>query len=176
MRKDQSHDPFELSTGRYADFFAPQSREDLEFRLTRKLVLTARRWTQVSEERIRAATGQSRARWQTLLALAFADAAITTTTLSARLGMAWPPLIRTLNALEADGLIRRDEHPQDKRSRTIDVTEEGYRVIEAVKPILAQVRRETLALVDDSQLQLATDLLDAVLAGATRAAGADGRG
>ena len=69
-----------------------------------------------------------------------------------------------------------DEHPQDKRSRTIDVTEEGYRVIEAVKPILAQVRRETLALVDNSQLQLATDLLDAVLAGATRAAGADGRG
>lgn len=163
--KVKSRDPFEQSTGTYREFYAPGSREDLEFRLTRKLVLTARRWTAASEEPIRAATGQTRARWQTLLALAIADSSATTSTLSSRLGVRWPPLIRTLNGLEADGLVRRRENAADKRSRFLEITEEGRRVVEGVRPVLAQVRGDVLEELSDDELVLATRLLDMILNG-----------
>jgi MarR family transcriptional regulator for hemolysin len=164
----QTGDQFEQWSSRYRDFFAPGSREDVEFRVTRKLVLTARRWTAVSGERIKAATGQTRPRWQILLSLAFAGVTVTTSELSHRLGISWPPLIRTLNGLEADGLIRRVGNPADGRSRLIEITEAGYEVALQVQPVLAQVRAEVLSSLGDDDLNLTTALLDSILSGATR--------
>lgn len=160
-------DLFEQSSGRYHEFFTPGSREDAEFRLTRKLVLTARRWTAISEDQIKAATGQSRSRWQILLSLAFADPTVTTSTLSLRLGIKWPPLVRTLNGLEEDGLIRRIGNPDDKRSRLIEITPAGLEVAMRVQPVLAEVRAAVLSGLDKDELILATRLLDAILSGAT---------
>lgn len=160
-------DLFDLSSGRYHEFFAPGSREDVEFRLTRKLVLTARRWTAISEDRIKAATGQSRSRWQILLALSFADPTVTTSELSLRLGIKWPPLVRSLNGLEEDGLIRRIDNPDDKRSRLIEITPAGHAVAMQVQPVLAKVRAEVLSGLDTDKLILATQLLDVILSGAT---------
>jgi MarR family transcriptional regulator for hemolysin len=161
-------DLFDQSSGRYHEFFPPGSREDVEFRLTRKLVLTARRWTAISEDQIKAATGQSRSRWQILLSLAFADPAVTTSALSLRLGIKWPPLVRTLNELEADGLVRRTGNPDDKRSRLIEITPAGYEVAMQVQPVLAKVRADVLAGLDQDELILATRLLDTILSGATQ--------
>ena len=164
----ETDDLFEQSSGRYYELFTPGSREDVEFRLTRKLVLTARRWTAMSGDQIKAATGQSRSRWQILLSLAFADPAVTTTELSLRLGIKWPPLVRTLNELEADGLIRRIGNPDDKRSRLIELTPAGHEVAMQVQPVLAKVRAKVLSDLSEDQLMLATQLLDVILSGATR--------
>lgn len=161
----QSDDPFEVQTGRYSRYFEPDSREDLEFRFTRKLVLTARRWTAVSEDWIKRDSGETRSRWQTLLALAFSGEATTTSALSHRLGMKWPPLIRTLNALEADGLIRRRENPDDGRSRLIEITPQGEEVVAMIKPLLADVRSRVLESLSNEQLRESTRLLDYVLSG-----------
>jgi MarR family transcriptional regulator for hemolysin len=79
--------------------------------------------------------------------------------------MKWPPLIRTLNALEADGLIRRRENPDDGRSRLIEITPQGEEVVVMIKPLLADVRSRVLESLSNEQLRESTRLLDYVLSG-----------
>ncbi|WP_230461373.1 MarR family winged helix-turn-helix transcriptional regulator [Sphingobium sp. CAP-1] len=118
-----------------------------------------------------AATGQSRSRWQTLFVLSVARPPVTTSLLSARLAIQWPPLIRTLNSLEADGLIRRTENPNDKRSRHIEITPAGMAVVEQVQPILSEIRSAVFAKLSEQDMMLATRVLEMIVAGVGEAQG-----
>ena len=129
------------------------------------LSLSARRWGTHVENRMLAATGQSRSRWQTLFVLSVAPPPITTSLLSARLAIQWPPLIRTLNSLEADGLVRRTENPNDRRSRHIEITPAGRAVVEQVQPVLSEIRSAVFAGLSIEDMQLATRVLAMVVAG-----------
>ncbi|TWC98511.1 DNA-binding MarR family transcriptional regulator [Sphingobium sp. AEW010] len=167
MATDDSNpvDPFDSNTPQYRAYFPEGSRDDVEFRLTRMLSLAARRWGTHVESRMLAATGQSRPRWQTLFVLSVAPPPVTTSLLSARLAIQWPPLIRTLNALEADGLIRRTENPTDKRSRHIEITPAGIEVVEQVQPILSEIRSAVFAKLSEQDMELATRVLGMIIAG-----------
>ncbi|MEC3947512.1 MarR family winged helix-turn-helix transcriptional regulator [Sphingobium sp. HWE2-09] len=158
-------DPFDSTTPQYRAYFPEGSRDDVEFRLTRILSLSARRWGTHVESRMMAATGQSRARWQTLFVLRVATHPVTTSLLSARLAIQWPPLIRTLNSLEADGLIRRTENPSDKRSRYIEITPAGIDVVEQVQPILSDIRSSVFAKLSEEEMGMATRVLEMIVAG-----------
>lgn len=162
-------DPFDSTTPQYRAYFPEGSRDDVEFRLTRILSLSARRWGTHVENRMMAATGQSRSRWQTLFVLSVATPPITTSLLSARLAIQWPPLIRTLNSLEADGLIRRVENPTDKRSRYIEITAAGRAVVEQVQPILSDIRTKVFVNLSMQEMELATRVLEMVVAGVNEA-------
>jgi len=162
-------DPFDSTTPQYRAYFPEGSRDDVEFRLTRILSLSARRWGTYVENRMLAATGQSRSRWQTLFVLSVATPPVTTSLLSNRLAIQWPPLIRTLNALEADGLIRRTENPNDKRSRHIEITAAGLAVVEQVQPVLSEIRSSVFAKLSEQEMQLATRVLEMVVAGVSEA-------
>ncbi len=166
-------DPFDSTTPQYRAYFPEGSRDDIEFRLTRILSLSARRWGNHVESRMLALTGQSRSRWQTLFVLSVATPPITTSLLSARLAIQWPPLIRTLNSLEADGLIRRIENPTDKRSRYIEITPAGIEVVEKVQPVLSEIRTSVFAGLSEEDMRLATRVLEAVVVGISNASGAD---
>ncbi|MFP5435478.1 MAG: MarR family winged helix-turn-helix transcriptional regulator [Alphaproteobacteria bacterium] len=120
-----------------------------------------------------AATGQSRSRWQTLFVLSVATPPVTTSLLSARLAIQWPPLIRTLNSLEADGLIRRTENPHDKRSRHIEITPAGMAVVEQVQPVLSDIRSTVFAKLSKEEMELATRVLEKVVVGVSEAQEAD---
>jgi len=151
----------------YDLYYPAGSRKDLEFRLSRKLILAARRWTNLIDETIRLGTGQRRAGWQTLFALAFAARPLTTLELSERVGVQWPALVRTLNGLEAEGLVRRSENPDDGRSRLIDITDAGQKLVADVQEVLDPTRGAVLAGMTDDEVLIATRLLDKVLNGAT---------
>ena len=166
-------DPFDSSTAQYRAYFPEGSRDDVEFRLTRILSLSARRWGTYVENRMLAATGQSRSRWQTLFVLSVATPPVTTSLLSARLAIQWPPLIRTLNSLEADGLIRRTENPHDKRSRHIEITPAGMAVVEQVQPVLSDIRSTVFAKLSKEEMELATRVLEKVVVGVSEAQEAD---
>ncbi len=144
---------------RYGDFFPHGSRDDLEFRFTRELILVTRWWTTFIEEKIRAATGQSRARWQVLYALVFAGEPPTTLALSDMLGLQWPTLVRTLNGLEEDALIERHANPGDGRSRLIAITAAGRAVVDQVQPVLVPTRAAILDGIDDAMLIAMTETL-----------------
>jgi len=146
----------------YGDFYPEGTRRDLEFRLTRSLIFAARRWTTRSEETVKAATGLSRARWQTLFSIAFIDTPVTILQLAERVGVQWPTLVRTLNGLEEGGFIQRIDNPDDRRSRRIQITPEGRAMVARVQPVLDPARSAALAALSDDELGEMTALMDRI--------------
>jgi MarR family transcriptional regulator, transcriptional regulator for hemolysin len=161
-------DPFDRSSPNYRAFYQPGSRTDLEFRLSRKLILTARRWVNLIDTTLGATTGQTRARWQTLFAIAFARPPVTTMSLSSDRNVRWPTLVRTLSALEKEGLISRRDNPGDGRSRIIELTPAGQAMLAKIQPVIDSTRGEVVSAFSDAELVQMTDLLDMVLGGILR--------
>jgi len=145
---------------RFGEFYPGGSRAELEFRFSRLLILAARRWSTFIDEAIREKTGQPRARWQTLAALAFSDGPIATIELAERMAVQWPSLIRTLNELEGEGLIERRINPADKRSRRVTITVKGLAVFREVKAVLDPTRAALLEGFSDEELHMAERLLE----------------
>ena len=153
-------DEFDRWAKRFGDFYAEGSRDELEFRFSRLLILAARRWSTFIDEAIRQKTGQPRARWQTLAALAFSDGPIATIELADRMAVQWPSLIRTLDGREAEGLIERRINPADKRSRLVTIIDKGLAVFRYVKAVLDPTRGALLEGFSDDELSAAERLLD----------------
>jgi MarR family transcriptional regulator for hemolysin len=151
---------FDSWATRFGQFYAEGSRDELEFRFSRLLILAARRWSTFIDEAIRQKTGQPRARWQTLSALAFSDGPIATIELAERMAVQWPSLIRTLDGLEAEGLIERRVNPADKRSRLVTITDKGLAVFREVKAVLDPTRAGLLEGFSDEELAVAERLLN----------------
>jgi MarR family transcriptional regulator for hemolysin len=151
---------FDSWAARFGEFYPGGSRPELEFRFSRLLILAARRWSTFIDEAIRERTGQPRARWQTLAALAFSDGPIATIELAERMAVQWPSLIRTLDGLEAEGLVERRINPADKRSRRVTITDKGLAVFREVKAVLDPTRAALLEGFSDEELRMAERLLD----------------
>lgn len=162
-------DDFDRWAAGYDGYYRLGSRVDREFRLSRKLVLTSRRWTKWVEGLIRAETGQTRGRWETLFAIAFSKVPVTNNDLSERMNLRWPTLVRLLDSLERDGLIVRTENEADKRSRLISLTDAGRDVVREVQPVLDRAREQVLSDLDDDELAICEALLERI---ARRAASA----
>ncbi len=157
---DRSEGEFDSWATRFGEFYREGSRRELEFRFSRTLILAARRWTTVIDETIRQRTGQPRARWQTLAALAFSDGPIATIELAERMAVQWPTLVRTLNELEAERLIERKINPVDRRSRLVTITDAGRAVFVDVKKVLDPTRAAILERFADEELRAAERLLE----------------
>jgi MarR family transcriptional regulator for hemolysin len=155
-----SEGEFDSWATRFGAFYPDGSRAELEFRFSRLLILAARRWSTFIDEAIRQKTGQPRARWQTLAALAFSDGPIATIELAERMAVQWPSLIRTLDGLEAEGLVERRVNPADKRSRLVTITAEGLAVFRQVKAVLDPTRAMLLEGFAEEDLRAAERLLD----------------
>ncbi len=163
MSLPPADDPFDRATPRYRDFYPDGSRTSLEFRMSRKLILAARRWVNLIDGTLKMEFGQNRARWQTLFAIAFAEPPVTTTGLSSRLSVQWPTLVRTLGNLEADGLVRRLKNPGDGRSRLIELTDKGRDMLTLIQPVMDPMRSAAMADLTDAQLVEVAGLIDQVL-------------
>jgi MarR family transcriptional regulator for hemolysin len=151
---------FDSWASRFSEFYEPETRLEKEFRLTRKLVLAARRYTSHADEWVRRATGHSRARWETLSALTFSEGPVATVQLASRISVRWPTLIRTLQDLERAGLVRREKNPKDRRSRLIFITAEGRRVMGRVQDALDPMRSRILAGFTPDELVAMEGMLD----------------
>lgn len=145
---------------RFSEFCEPGSRIEKEFRLTRQLIVAARRWTTYIDEAVKQRTGHSRARWQTLSALRFSECPVTTLDLADRMAVRWPTLVKVLNELERENLIKREVNPNDKRSRLISITPEGERLSAEVQAILDPLRSGALAKFSDEELVETEAVLD----------------
>jgi MarR family transcriptional regulator for hemolysin len=149
----------------HGDYYPPGSRLDLEFRLSRNLVMAGRRWVTLIDGLVKAKHGQSRARWQTMFSIAFAGRPVTTIALAKRLGVQWPTLIRVLDELEREGLVIRRDNPDDRRSRWIELSPAGHEVTRRVQTVLDPARSEMLAGLSDEEMAIGVRLLGRILAG-----------
>ena len=147
---------------RIGEFYEAESRYGLEFHFSRLLILAARRWTVFIDDAIRTKTGLSRAHWQTMFGIAFSEGPIATLDLSERMFVQWPSLINTLKELEAKGLVRRWVNPEDRRSRLIELTEEGQTAIREVQSVLDPTRHELFRILSDDEMRSGLDILSRV--------------
>lgn len=114
-----------------------------EIRVTVNLVLVARRWRSLLDERLRA-IGQSSARMEALAAIVNSPWPSAQVDIAKRLRIEGPTMTRMLDTLEADGLVERLPDPTDRRSKQLRLTPAGERVLEEIFTIADELRDRLL--------------------------------
>ncbi len=144
--------------------FPAGSLEDLKLKFTRRIIFLANRWRNRMNEELRK-TGQSHARWITLIWIHLLDGRANHRELAERIGVELPTLIRLLNSLEAEGLVERCPIPgRSGRAKTVRLTAAGMPVLAEMNTITERVRAVVLEGVDQSKLAVSMSLFDDLLA------------
>jgi len=68
-------------------------------------------------------------------------------------GIEGPSLTRTLDQLVEAGFVERREDPEDRRAKTLHLTEAGAAACEQIEAILRDLRNEVYAGVDDADIE-----------------------
>jgi MarR family transcriptional regulator, transcriptional regulator for hemolysin len=76
-------------------------------------------------------------------------------------GIEGPSLVRLLDQLCAAGLVRRDEDPDDRRAKTISLTDEGRAVTAKMEDDLRALRARVLKGVSRAELETTLRVLNA---------------
>jgi MarR family transcriptional regulator for hemolysin len=140
-----------------------------DIRVTVNLVLVARRWRSLLDERLRL-IGQSSARMEALAAIINSPSLSAQVDIAKRLRIEGPTMTRMLDTLEADGLVERLPDPADRRTKQLRLTAEGERVLEGIFAIADELRARLLDGVEPGMMDelnqflvMLTDRLDAGL-------------
>lgn len=102
-----------------------------ELRLTMQLVLVARRWRTLLDERLRPIE-QSTARMEALAAIYASPPRSPQIEIAKRLRIEGPTLTRMLDGLEKDGLVERLADPTDRRTKLLRLTPTGEDVLATI--------------------------------------------
>lgn len=139
-----------------------------ELSLTIRIVMAGRRWRSLIDEHLRS-QGHSASRMEAMASIAYAPAATTQIQVAKRIGIEGPTLTRTLDLLEADGLVERLPDPNDRRNKHMKLTQAGLEALAEMFQITRRLRLKLLEGVPQSDIE-ATDrflsqLVDRVEAG-----------
>ena len=129
-----------------------------DIRVTVNLVLVARRWRSLLDERLRL-IGQSSARMEALAAIINSPSLSAQVDIAKRLRIEGPTMTRMLDTLEADGLVERLPDPADRRTKQLRVTVEGERVLEEIFGIADDLRDRLLDGVPTGRMDELNELL-----------------
>ncbi|MGF6572355.1 MarR family transcriptional regulator for hemolysin [Paraburkholderia sp. GAS333] len=127
------------------------------------LVVAARKWRRTSHG-VLAAFNVSEACATPLLTASRLGSAVRQVTLADHVGIEGPSLVRLLDQLCAAGLMRRDEDPEDRRAKTVVLTDEGRAVTAKMEEELVTLRAQALKDVSRSDLEAALRVLAAFTA------------
>src|SRR6187551_3451686 len=128
--------------------------DDLYFRMTRALVVAARRWRKVANDRLKPLE-QTMAQWETLYLVAYSGEELNQSQLSRLLGVHGPTMLRMLDSLARRGLIERQQSHEDLRVTINRITPRGRNVISRIMRLSNELRREVLSDVDEQELRIA---------------------
>ena len=143
--------------------FEPDSEaDDLYFKLTRALVVAARRWRKVANDRLRPLE-QTMAQWETLYLVAYSGEELNQSQLSRLLGVHGPTMLRMLDVLARRGLIERQQSHHDLRATINRITPSGRDVISSIMGITNEMRRDVLADIDAEELRTTAKVLAQML-------------
>jgi MarR family transcriptional regulator for hemolysin len=127
------------------------------------LVLAARKWRRTSHG-VLTAFNVSEACATPLLVASRLGEAVRQVTLADLIGIEGPSLVRLLDQLCAAGLMRRDEDPDDRRAKTVTLTEEGCAVTAKMEEELVTLRAQALKGITRSDLEATLRVLAAFVA------------
>lgn len=122
--------------------------------------MAARKWRRTSDG-VLTAYHVSEACSTPLLIASRLGEAVRQVTLAEHVGIEGPSLVRLLDQLCAAGLVRRDEDPDDRRAKTISLTEAGREVTEKMEEELRLLRSRVLKGVTRADLEATLRVLAA---------------
>ncbi|MGE5721454.1 MAG: MarR family winged helix-turn-helix transcriptional regulator, partial [Sphingomonadales bacterium] len=146
----------------YRRHFGGGSGDYLHFRTTRALVVAARRWRKIANDRVKA-VGQTMARWETLFLVAFSGEELTQGDLARLISVEGPTIVRMLDTLARDGLIERRQSELDRRVTVNTITPKGKEVILEIMAITNVLRGDLLRDIPDDKLTTTIDTLALIL-------------
>jgi MarR family transcriptional regulator for hemolysin len=114
-----------------------------ELGLTIAIVLAARRWRSIVDEKLRE-LGHSASRMEAMSAIAYAPPHTTQIQIAKRIGIEGPTLTRTLDMLEADGLVERLPDPSDRRNKHMKLTAAGVQALGRMLSVTGKLRAQLL--------------------------------
>jgi MarR family transcriptional regulator for hemolysin len=117
----------------------------------------SRRWRTRLDERLKHA-GLTQARWVVLVHLSHAGP-MSQRDLAERISVEGPTLVRVLDKLEEQGLVRRRACEDDRRIKRIELTDAADPVLDEITRISNELRQELLASISRDDLKVAWRLL-----------------
>jgi MarR family transcriptional regulator, transcriptional regulator for hemolysin len=137
----------------------PRIAFDLDERFENALRNTAMAWRQAIDRRLRR-LGVSRVGWITIAAAMQARSPLSQSILADRLAISRASLVKTIDCLAKNGLVKRESSASDRRLKRVVVTDAGAHLYSLLKDEVAAVRRQMLAIVELEKLVHLTELLE----------------
>lgn len=135
------------------------SRSEHERALGHKMPQVARKWRQLADQTL-AEFGVSNSAGWCLIYLDRLGPDARQADVAEELGITQPSLVRTLDQLQAAGLVERIPNPDDRRSNRIAVTPEGQKLVGRIEAKLDDLRRGLLDGVPDAAIEIAVNLMN----------------
>lgn len=127
------------------------SRLDREYGFTYGIILIARRYRAMLDEKLRP-MGYGTARMEALSTIARSPEPSAQIAIAKRIGIEGPTLTRMLDTLEADGLVVRRPDPTDRRTKLIELTQEGEKALGEIMAVAHAFRASVLTGLTDAEL------------------------
>ena len=119
---------------------------------------TARAWRTKLDQRLRP-LGLSMGKWTTLAHLSRGGDKLTQKALAARVGIEEPTLVGILDRLQQDGWIKRKEHAEDRRCKTVHLQKRSTAVLDQIFHTAGTLRLELLADIPKRDLETCVRVL-----------------
>jgi MarR family transcriptional regulator for hemolysin len=132
---------------------------DLDERFESALLNTAMALRQAVERRLRR-FGVSRVCWMTIAAAMQARSPLSQSILADGLAISRASMVKTIDCLVKNGLVKRESSASDRRLKRVVVTEAGAHLYSLLRDEVAAVRRQLLAIVERDNLVHLTELLE----------------
>jgi len=151
---------FEMTDGNFRRMI-DESRQafDLDERFEKALRNTAMTWRQAVDRRLRR-RGMSRVDWLTIAAAMQARTPLSQSMLADGLAISRASMVKTIDRLVKNGLVKRESSTSDRRLKRIVVTDAGTHVYSHLRDEVAAVRRQLLVSVELEKLIHLTELLE----------------
>jgi len=135
--------------------------------LTRDLLLAGRLWRKMARHAA-SAHGVSEAASAPLLWIDRLGQNVRQTALADAIGIEGASLVRLLDELQSSGLITREQDPTDRRANSVNLTERGRTVVEAVNETLTALRLEVFAATPRKDVEAAIRIFKTLEAASAR--------
>jgi MarR family transcriptional regulator for hemolysin len=127
-----------------------------------KAALATRRFRARFAERVKS-TSQTEARWSALYFLSHAQDGLIQSDLAERMGVQGPTLVRLLDALEEQELVKRTEAVGDRRAKLVVIQPAGAKIVAEVDAVAAEMRDMVFSGISDQDLATTMRVLDHVV-------------
>lgn len=122
-----------------------------QIHFTVQLVLVARRWRALLDEQLRPIE-QSSARMEAMSAIMNSHGPKSQIDIAKRLRIEGPTMTRMVDALSRDDLVERKQAPTDRRTKYLNLTDDGFGKLEEIFDLVDVLRGRLLSALSDDQI------------------------